>query len=126
VVTLLLAAYADVHVVDEGSGKTALTAAAEAQPPATANMRLLLNAQADVNAVDYGGATALHYACSSGDIDSVRLLLDAGADPTLRKLDDTTTLMSASVGVSQHYKENPDILIVLVDALLTTLYPSIC
>ena len=45
-------------------------------------LKLLLNAQADVNAQDHVGYTALHYSVSHGDIFSTELLLSAGADPS--------------------------------------------
>ncbi|MFC2720545.1 MAG: ankyrin repeat domain-containing protein, partial [Bacteroidota bacterium] len=35
----------------------------------------LINQEADINAKDYIGYTALHFACQEGHIDSVKLLL---------------------------------------------------
>jgi ankyrin repeat protein len=43
--------------------------------------RLLLSRGAQVNATQAEGITALHEAASSGDVDIVRMLLAAGADP---------------------------------------------
>jgi len=52
--------------------------------------RVLLAHGADVNFKQGEGITALHEAAQSGDLDTVRMLLDAGADPKTRsgKLDD--------------------------------------
>jgi ankyrin repeat protein len=38
---------------------------------------------ADPNELDAEGVTALHQAAWEGDLDRIRLLLDAGADPTI-------------------------------------------
>jgi ankyrin repeat protein len=46
--------------------------------------RLLLDAGADVNARESGGATTLHVVSQKGDIEMARLLLERGADPRLR------------------------------------------
>jgi ankyrin repeat protein len=42
---------------------------------------LLLASDADVGARQHGGASALHIACGNGDVESIRALLAAGADP---------------------------------------------
>lgn len=44
--------------------------------------RLLLDGGADPNAVDEDKDTPLHYACSSGNVEIISLLLAKGADPT--------------------------------------------
>ena len=46
--------------------------------------RLLISKGARVNATQAEGITALHEAASSGDVEIVRMLLDAGADPLAR------------------------------------------
>lgn len=48
--------------------------------------------RAAVNGQDDQGRTPLHYACQSGRPESVRLLLDAGADPNLRDRSHCTPL----------------------------------
>jgi ankyrin repeat protein len=52
--------------------------------------RVLLAHGADVNFKQGEGVTALHEAAQSGDLETVRMLLDAGADPKTKsgKLDD--------------------------------------
>ena len=69
-------------------GLTALAAPAPAPNIADAArtgdkqaVRALLAQKADVNAVLPDGATALHWAAESDDLDSVQLLLKAGANP---------------------------------------------
>ncbi|HET6231002.1 MAG TPA: ankyrin repeat domain-containing protein [Longimicrobiaceae bacterium] len=47
------------------------------------DVRLLLDAGADVNDRQHGGYTALHSAAMHGDDEMVSLLLDRGADPAL-------------------------------------------
>lgn len=44
--------------------------------------RLLLEGGADPNAIDEDRDTPLHYACSSGNLEIISLLLAKGADPT--------------------------------------------
>ena len=49
--------------------------------------RLLIGAGADVNARDARGATPFLVSCAAGRVDIIQLLLERGADPTLK--DDT-------------------------------------
>ena len=51
-----------------------------------------LKAKADVNATDFSGQTALHYAARDGRKDLAEMLLTAGADPNLRSHDGQTPL----------------------------------
>jgi len=44
-------------------------------------VRVLLEYRADIKATDLGGSTALHAAAFSGNVGSVRALLQAGANP---------------------------------------------
>ncbi len=59
--------------------------------------------RAAVNAQDDEGRTPLHYACQSGRPESVRLLLDAGADPNLRDRSHCTPLHLCA-----DFRRNPD------------------
>lgn len=62
-------------------GRTALHyAATEGQ---NGCIRILLDAGADVHALDNAGQTALHLVATHGHGTCVKILLDAGADPTL-------------------------------------------
>lgn len=45
---------------------------------------LLLESGADVNAQDWTGQTPLHWAAYEGTVETVQLLLDCGADTTIR------------------------------------------
>ncbi|KAI0427845.1 ankyrin repeat-containing domain protein [Xylaria sp. FL1042] len=45
-------------------------------------LRALVKAGSDPNTVDGGGLTPLHYAILHGDFDSVKLLIELGADPS--------------------------------------------
>jgi ankyrin repeat protein len=76
----LLAAGADPDAADRGSRRTALHVAADHQGD-PGFVRLLLDHGARTDAADSQGETPLHRAASAGSIESVRMLLDAGADP---------------------------------------------
>ncbi|XP_036685387.1 ankyrin repeat domain-containing protein 22 isoform X4 [Balaenoptera musculus] len=47
-------------------------------------VRMLLNAGAEVNAIDCYGCTALHYACKMKNQTLIPLLLEAHADPMIK------------------------------------------
>ncbi|XP_030058933.1 ankyrin repeat domain-containing protein 22 isoform X2 [Microcaecilia unicolor] len=53
-------------------------------------IRMLLQAGTDVNATDYYGNTALHYACKMKNQGIISILLEAHADPSLKNLDGET------------------------------------
>ncbi|KAM8923905.1 ankyrin repeat domain-containing protein 22 [Pelodytes ibericus] len=55
-------------------------------------IRLLLQYGVDVNAPDYKGNTALHYACKMKSQTTVPLLLEANADPNLKNKDGESPL----------------------------------
>jgi serine/threonine-protein phosphatase 6 regulatory ankyrin repeat subunit B len=59
-------------------------------------VRALLQAGADVNAVDKDGNTTLHKATEIGDVELVQLLLAAGANVNARTRDGGTALMTTS------------------------------
>jgi ankyrin repeat protein len=56
----------------------------------------LIAAGAPLDNQNVNGASALIYCASAGKAEILRLLLEAGADPTLKTLDDYTALDSAS------------------------------
>lgn len=91
VLELLLAAGADLTVVDPGMRATALHAAAYAGRTEAAGVLIdhgiAINQQGPVN-----GYTALHDAVWQNHAATVRVILAGGADPTLRSHDGQTPL----------------------------------
>ena len=65
------------------------------QPEAT---QLLVGRGADLEAVSptFGDVTPLHSACASGERESARILLEAGAEPNVRQRDSFTPLHAAA------------------------------
>ncbi|XP_017338545.1 ankyrin repeat domain-containing protein 22 [Ictalurus punctatus] len=55
-------------------------------------LEMVLNSKADVNAVDYKGNTALHYACQCKSHKLIPLLLEANADVLIQNKDGETPL----------------------------------
>jgi ankyrin repeat protein len=79
--------------VDDG---TALHFAAFFRQPETT--RLLVDRGSDLEAVasTFGNVTPLHSACASGERESARILLEAGADPNARQQRGFTPLHAAA------------------------------
>jgi len=88
-------------------GVTPLMAAA--QYGQTAAVKVLIDAGADINAVDSINNTPLMYAIKSGHKYTVFALLNAGADPTLINLGGVTTLHQAAI-----YMDDPDLVYLLI------------
>jgi uncharacterized protein len=84
VIDLLLARGADVNAVSRNGDANAPLHAAAAGGADVALMRRLVKAGARVNHRQSGGYTALHEGAAVGNIDVVRMLLDAGAQPDAR------------------------------------------
>ncbi len=83
---------APVAAADDGS------IAAAVRTANTAALRERVQKGLDVNQVDPGiGATPLAWAALLGDVDSARILLDAGADTKLKNRDGSTALHAAAV-----------------------------
>src|SRR5206468_2815430 len=81
-----LAGGADVNAKEPAQNQTALMWAAAEHHPAV--VRTLIEAKADVQARTKGGFTALHFAAREGDIESARLLLEAGMSINIRSQPD--------------------------------------
>lgn len=76
----LLKAGADVNIVDR-NGQNVLHHLMEYSTFITYMIKSLLKKGIDINAQDDNGRTALHLASAYGNLDIVKLLLQAGADP---------------------------------------------
>jgi ankyrin repeat protein len=70
----------------------------------TALLREFLEAHADVNAKTGNGMTPLMAAAVTGDADTVRILLEAGADPNASSDGSTALTMARQTGQSQVVK----------------------
>jgi ankyrin repeat protein len=83
-VELLLEHGAHIHQVSHNPMRNQALHACVALSNSIANLRLLLEAGASVNATQAGGYTPLHQSAASGKAAVVELLLEHGADKTLR------------------------------------------
>lgn len=83
-VDLLLQNGADVHQISATPMRNQALHAALGLGREQETVRMLLRRGADPNAPQAGGIRPLHQASAAGRLDLVRLLLDAGADPTQR------------------------------------------
>jgi len=81
-VTMLLVHGADVNGKEPTQNQTAVMWAAAEQHPKI--LQALIAAKADVRAHTKQGFTALHFAARLGDLESTRILLDAGVDVNVR------------------------------------------
>ncbi len=90
-VDLLLTHGANVSATDSRWNKTALTWTAEIGPPSM--LKVLLSHGANVNHQDKQGSSALHYAGANARNESIKLLLDASADPNLPDSGGSTPLI---------------------------------
>ena len=115
-VNVLLARGADVSATDPGSAQTVLMAAVAEAHPAVAHV--LLEHGADLQAKSQAGFTALAFAVRAGDLESVKLLLAAGASAN-EKL---AVVRRAEIDGSADYMDTPDGTTVLVLAIANAHY----
>jgi ankyrin repeat protein len=95
-VRALLLAHADVNASELSQNQTALMWAAAERHPAV--VQALIEAKADLLAHTKSGFTALHFAAREGDIESARLLLDAGVSVDVRSQGATPLLVATMRG----------------------------
>jgi ankyrin repeat protein len=88
-VRLLLARGADVNGKEPTQNQTALMWAAAEQHPKV--LEMLIEARANLRAHTKLGFTALHFAARAGDLESTRILLDAGVDVNIRAQPDAAS-----------------------------------
>src|SRR6185295_7376001 len=88
-VRMLLAHSADVNAKEPTQNQTALMWAAAEQHPNV--LQLLIGASANLQAHTKTGSTALHFAARVGDLESTRILLDAGVDVNIRAQPDAVS-----------------------------------
>jgi ankyrin repeat protein len=81
-VAMLLVHGADVNGKEPTQNQTALMWSAAEQHPKV--LQMLIGAKADLRAHTKRGFTALHFAARVGDLESTRILLDAGVDVNIR------------------------------------------
>ena len=71
---------------------------AKARPDVHEIVKLLLEFKSDPNQRGHNDYTPLHWAAGSGDVESIRVLLAGGADPSLRtRIDDLETPLEVAV-----------------------------
>ena len=112
---LLIAHGADVNVRESSAGQTALMWAVADRAPTL--VKLLLGHRADPHARSMRGFTPLLFAAQQGDVDSGRLLLEAGADVDDRGTADRKTALiiaaasghTAFAGLLLDAGANPDL-----------------
>jgi hypothetical protein len=80
----LLAAFPNIHKTPGPHGIPLLSHAVAGKKPAFAAFQLLIEAGADVNAAAWRGMTPLMQAVAADEPDTVRILLDRGANPSAK------------------------------------------
>ena len=86
----------------------------------TDTISLLLAHHADVNALSSRKSTPLHFACQFPDVPIVKMLLDRGADPTLKNQRDRTALDLAARSLRSDFAKDPLTLQRLLDFQLSS------
>lgn len=91
-ITKLIAAGADVNYRDDGGFPSLIAALSANRADRIDIVRLLIARGADLDQRGVNDWTPLHYAVSLRDVGALRLLLQAGADPSQRtRIDDCST-----------------------------------
>ena len=85
---------ADVHA-SSNELATALIMAVSAISPSPSKVQLLIDRGSEVNAIGPHGVTPLHFAAARDSTVVARILIDAGADKSIRTDDDLTPCDSA-------------------------------
>ncbi len=92
IIKLLLDAGADPNLKDS-AGKTALHYLADSEVPHPKALEYLLQVGANINAQDNNGDTPLHWAIRKKRYDLVKMLVEAGADKTIKNYRKKTPCM---------------------------------
>jgi ankyrin repeat protein len=95
IIKKLIAKGIDIEQADKYSGQTPLISAAYKEK--TDVVKLLLENEANIHAVDSRGNTAFLHAAWKGNVDLMKLLLEKGADPEHRNLLNWNALMQSIV-----------------------------
>ncbi|MCA9290387.1 MAG: ankyrin repeat domain-containing protein [Phycisphaerales bacterium] len=99
IIRALVAAGAEVNAVDD-SGTTAMHEAVQGDLPNPTAVRALLESGAHADPADLDGITPLMLAAMSGDVECIRLLLAAGADPLARNAEGRSAIDVARMHVA--------------------------
>lgn len=93
-VAWMIEAGAEVNFAADDGFPALLAALSRGRPPHHEVLAVLLAHGADVDARGINDWTPLHHAVSLGDAEAVRMLLDAGADPSLKtRIDQYSTAL---------------------------------
>ncbi len=111
----LLRSDVDVNFQHHKTGMTPLMTAAHAGRAAAVELLLKHNADPNLRAVD--NASALHWACRNGDLQCVKLLIDAGAELNIRRVTDRGDAGPAPIHMAfGKSKSHEDVAILLIDS----------
>ncbi|MFO1003240.1 MAG: ankyrin repeat domain-containing protein [Planctomycetaceae bacterium] len=103
----------DVNFLHHKTGMTPLMTAAHARHVAAVELLLQHNADPNLRAID--NASALHWACLHGDVQTVKVLIHAGAELNIRRQADRDNDGPAPIHMALG-KSNDDVAIMLIDA----------
>jgi len=109
----LLQTDVDVNFLHHKTGMTPLMTAAHAGRAAAVELLLQHNADPNLRAID--NASALHWACLYGDVQTVKMLINAGAELNIRRQVDRDDDGPAPIHMALG-KSHDDVAIELIDA----------